>query len=263
MINNLTEKDLITTDRYLNLIDEYPNLLSHIKPDYFIHGNFTWRGKNHPERILKNVIISHSDYGILNKYCTNFDNVFCTNNLTENLSNVYSLPLGLPNYNSLDNLPILKIIGNKTSIIKVINEEYNKNILLLINFNTSTFPSERNFLIEKLSNISEKFTLNYTENGYLEYLRSIKKSKFVLCPRGNGIDTHRLWETLYMGSIPIIKYEKTYETCIDLPVVFINDWSEITIDFLNSTYEKMSHSNYNFEKLKMNYWYNFILSKLN
>ena len=28
--------------------------------------------------------------------------------------------------------------------------------------------------------------------------------KFVVAPLGNGPDSHRIWETLYAGSIPII-----------------------------------------------------------
>lgn len=31
-----------------------------------------------------------------------------------------------------------------------------------------------------------------------------RKFKFVACPRGNGTDTHRFWETLYRGSIPVV-----------------------------------------------------------
>ena len=37
-----------------------------------------------------------------------------------------------------------------------------------------------------------------------QYARIAGTYKFVACPRGNGIDTHRLWETIYRGSIPVL-----------------------------------------------------------
>ncbi len=37
-----------------------------------------------------------------------------------------------------------------------------------------------------------------------QYARIAGTYKFIACPRGNGIDTHRLWETIYRGSIPVL-----------------------------------------------------------
>lgn len=37
-----------------------------------------------------------------------------------------------------------------------------------------------------------------------EYAVVASQFKFVICPRGNGIDTHRIWESLWRGSIPIV-----------------------------------------------------------
>lgn len=42
-------------------------------------------------------------------------------------------------------------------------------------------------------------------------------------------DTHRLWKTLYMDSIPIVKYESAHHLFTDLPILFINDWKEINL----------------------------------
>ena len=36
---------------------------------------------------------------------------------------------------------------------------------------------------------------------YRDFLSRLKKSKFMLCPRGNAIDCHRNWEVLYMKKI--------------------------------------------------------------
>lgn len=50
--------------------------------------------------------------------------------------------------------------------------------------------------------------------------------KFIACPRGNGTDTHRFWETLYRGSIPVVKRSKWSESIaeIGIPMVQLNSW---------------------------------------
>ena len=39
-----------------------------------------------------------------------------------------------------------------------------------------------------------------------DYMREISKHRFVVCPRGNGVDTHRVSEVLLMGSVPVIQH---------------------------------------------------------
>jgi hypothetical protein len=38
-----------------------------------------------------------------------------------------------------------------------------------------------------------------------EYLHEMNKHKFVLCPVGHGPDTHRLWEAIALGCVPIVE----------------------------------------------------------
>ena len=37
------------------------------------------------------------------------------------------------------------------------------------------------------------------------YSRLAQSHSFIAAPRGNGVDTHRLWETLYRGAFPLIR----------------------------------------------------------
>lgn len=39
---------------------------------------------------------------------------------------------------------------------------------------------------------------------YNMYLYELSRHYFCLCPRGNGMDTHRFWEALYLGVIPVV-----------------------------------------------------------
>jgi hypothetical protein len=65
-----------------------------------------------------------------------------------------------------------------------------------------------------------------------------------------------------MGSIPIVKYEKTHHLFEDLPILFIDDWNEVNEDFLNEKYEEIINKDWNIDKLKIGYWTDFIKNKI-
>ena len=44
-----------------------------------------------------------------------------------------------------------------------------------------------------------------TKRRRLDYYKQLKHTKFVICPPGAGMDTHRIYESLFFGCIPIIK----------------------------------------------------------
>lgn len=50
---------------------------------------------------------------------------------------------------------------------------------------------------------------------------------FVLSLKGNGLDCHRTWEALYLGSIVITLTSPLDALYVDLPVVILKDWKEI------------------------------------
>jgi exostosin family protein len=45
---------------------------------------------------------------------------------------------------------------------------------------------------------------NHTEEQKRDYVRDILDSKFVLCPRGQGTASHRLFEVMQLGRVPVI-----------------------------------------------------------
>ena len=72
-----------------------------------------------------------------------------------------------------------------------------------------------------------------SRSSYSEFLGKMCQAKFMICPRGNAIDCHRNWEVLYMKRVPIMKYHPYLEVLFeDYPVLFVNDYSEITEEFL-------------------------------
>ena len=246
--------DIITTDGYLKFCLD--NNICYIKTDYFKIGKFNWRGNLHPNIISKQAVIGHSDYEINDDIANMFEKVFCINKNTNNI-NVYSLPLGITN--DCDDSELHKIYGNKEIMVKISKETINKDNILYLNFNINTH-------IDRVDIYNHFSHLNFIKTGIIvntidgrgKFLRDIKSSKFVLCPRGNGIDTHRLWETLYMGSIPVVKYEITHDCVKDLPILFIDDWNQLNESFLNNKYEEMINKKWNMEKLKISYWNEYI-----
>jgi GR25 family glycosyltransferase involved in LPS biosynthesis len=84
---------------------------------------------------------------------------------------------------------------------------------------------------------------------------------FVLSPRGVGYDCHRTWEALCLGCIPIVKESPINSVYDDLPVLIINDWSDLTKELLENTIKSFSQKTFSYDKLKLQYWMKLINSK--
>jgi len=138
-------------------------------------------------------------------------------------------------------------------------QNINKNNLLYLNFQKNTNDAARSKIIEIFKDL-EWVKIDQPNLKLDEYLKEIKNSYFVLCPFGNGIDTHRLWETLYLGSIPIIKKHISYKTTEDLPVLCVDSFEEITEDYLYEALEKIKKGKFNYDKLSTTFWMNIISS---
>eukprot|EP00942_MAST-04A_sp_MAST-4A-sp1_P014501 g14501.t1 len=67
---------------------------------------------------------------------------------------------------------------------------------------------------------STNFKLSPKMN-YKDYLVELSRHYFCFCPRGNGIDTHRFWEALYLGVIPVIV--NTPESDMSIFVEYLKD----------------------------------------
>ena len=88
------------------------------------------------------------------------------------------------------------------------------------------------------------------------YLQELSEYKFCISPPGIGIDTHRTWEALMVGTIPIVLSSPLDSLYDSLPVVIVDSYDVITIDLLNELYNLMIQqlSLYDFNKLYIHYW---------
>ena len=132
---------------------------------------------------------------------------------------LYPIPIGLAS-------SFQKKYLVESNILNIDSTKIDKSNLIYINFNPNTNANHRNVILEKF--IQEDWAEVDLFNVPIdEYAINIQKSHFVLAPWGNGIDTHRIWEALYLGSIPITKYHKTFESIKELPILFVDSYEDV------------------------------------
>ena len=93
-----------------------------------------------------------------------------------------------------------------------------------------------------------------------ETWKNITNYKFIVSPHGNGLDCHRTYEAMFLGSIPIVKTSPLDVIYKDMPIIILKDWNEINIDkIVEQSKQTILKSK---EKFYLKYWTNLIRSKL-
>lgn len=137
-----------------------------------------------------------------------------------------------------------------------------KEIRMFICYNPETNPNERKPPLTKFKK-SDWVTIvdGYNNINLVKpYFDTMVKCNFVLCPDGNGMDTIRLWEALYLGCIPIVKpHVFTKFFAEQLPILIVDSWDEITLKFLLKKFKEFDSRSYNWEILKISYWKKIIM----
>ena len=172
---------------------------------------------------------------------------------------VHSIPIGLENDYNFPELQKRRKLRDK-----VVQEAATPTIpsrLLYLNYSFSTNRIEREYAWKaskanlKKETITDKCVDSISQSEYISWLDDVAHHHYVLCPKGNGLDTHRLWETLYLGRIPIVKIDTNNTYYEQLPILFVNDWSEVTEHLLRENINRFSITeNFNIETLKFSWW---------
>lgn len=136
---------------------------------------------------------------------------------------------------------------------------YKRSDAAFAQFNPGTNLPVREGLILEIydNNIQCDWTQSINGANFQEYTQKLLKYKYCFAPRGNGIDTHRLWEALYMGCIPVVKRHRAheFENC-DLPILFLDEWKDFKVS------KNPKSLNFNSDMLTMSYWRNKICQSL-
>tara|TARA_B100001250_G_scaffold99127_2_gene83284 strand:+ start:5673 stop:6692 length:1020 start_codon:yes stop_codon:yes gene_type:complete len=116
------------------------------------------------------------------------------------------IPLGIANEYATQNIRPYNFIEFFEKNKNVIN--YKKQEKIYINFNKNTNILKRQNILDKF--LVRKDITNKANLPLNEFMIDMFKHKFILSPQGKGIDTHRFWEALYLGSVPIIEDHPTF-----------------------------------------------------
>ena len=149
--------------------------------------------------------------------------------------------------------------GDFHKIAKVQKKQLSKSHLVYLNILTQTFFEERKKVTELFS--KSPYCYAQEKRPYNQFLQDVASSIFTLSPRGNGLDTHRLWEALYLGSIPIVKTSSLDSLYNQLPVLIISDWEEISEEFLKNKLLQFKCNEALSKQLFIQYWLDLIDSK--
>ncbi len=62
-----------------------------------------------------------------------------------------------------------------------------------------------------------------------DFYREILQHVAIVCPRGNGRDSHRAWESLYLGRVIITLHSPADKLWDGFPVILLNSWEELSM----------------------------------
>lgn len=88
----------------------------------------------------------------------------------------------------------------------------------------------------------------------VEFYRHVSTIKFVFSPHGAGLDCYRTYEALYLGSYPIVKTSSLDILYENLTVLIVQEWSDVSKQLLEATYERFQQTAFDFTPLHRAYW---------
>lgn len=198
------------------------------------------------------ILVSHNSDYIVNLNdeiktileCPKLIKFYCQNLCFFN-EKINLLPIGIAN-----SMWAHSILNNPNIYHFVINSKKNNNIFF--NFSIGTNYFKRMICYESLKN-----KINWIKNESPEkYIINLSTYKFCICPEGNGVDTHRLWECLYLKVVPIVIISEFTRILLryNIPLHVINSWNELDIskldynsyDFNNENVKKILYFNENY-----------------
>ncbi len=228
----------------------------------FVRGDFLYIyfKKIHPKINNSYILISHNaDNNITRDFEKYIDKKIIhwfAQNLMFKYEKCTPLPIGLQ----------LRMYDNKNTVVESIkkykNDEQKENTIFYA-FSAET-NSNRLIALNSLSNHkystkpNEKLSIN-------EYYKEVSKNMFNASPEGNGVDCHRTWETLNLGSVPVLEksINSEYWKSIGLPVLIIDSWKDLKLFDniqLDNKYNELKNNSNN-SPLYMDYWIKEIYSK--
>ena len=165
------------------------------------------------------IVFGNSDKNMTLELCLPFLNsdkairIFCQNLLFVH-PKAALLPIGIANSQWAH--------GNKTAFLGV---DMNKTLGVFSSFSLHTNKAIRSACLDA---ITKKGVLNSPFKSQEEYIRALAKHRFVICPEGNGVDTHRFWEAQLVQTVPVVVRSVFIENVmlLGIPCVVLERWTD-------------------------------------
>jgi hypothetical protein len=199
------------------------------------------------------VLITHNgDLNIDNSYLPLAENKRIIRWFAQNCILVHpkvtAIPIGLENRRLHTN-------GVLRDYRKLLRRSVRKRMRILYGFTQGTNERERAPALAALRHSPISDPMERTNSR--DYRKRLLQYGFVASPPGNGIDCHRTWEALYLRTIPIVKRSSLYASFPGLPVLTVDDWSEIRswdVSFLEAEYARLAPAINSTPFLRFEYW---------
>lgn len=264
LVDSGNKNNIIYSKQYFNINCDNLNDNQNMKLNLFLNANIIYVKTDYlmffEQRILPHitkdfVLITHnSDYTVGSKHLSILNNKKLIKwygmNIDVRHKKLFSLPIGLANSQwQHGQIHVLEHVMNKT-------RDTPKSKLLYVNFTVDTNRKVR-IPVKKIF-MDKGYDFTHPNLTSEEYLFQLAEYKFAISPEGNGPDCHRIWECLYLGVIPIVTNTQALVQFKDLRILFVDDWNQISDDFLNEQYLQINSKTWNNQKLDVDYWSNVI-----
>tara|TARA_B000000565_G_C23759189_1_gene367711 strand:+ start:59 stop:925 length:867 start_codon:yes stop_codon:yes gene_type:complete len=222
----------ISGDTFRNYADHVHDDINQLNPLLVKKGDFIFlKGEfisDFFENFSNNInneffIISHNSDILIDSKIQKFDHQKLIKWFAQNIdgqenSKINFIPIGLENKMYRKN-------GKTKQYMNTDLKKSKKNIVFSC-FREYSNPERVN--INKIISDIE-FIDSYQDLKNPDYINKLSSSKFSICPEGNGVDSHRIWESLLLKSIPIVKRSKFIEILElnNVPLFVLNDFKDI------------------------------------
>eukprot|EP01038_Epipyxis_sp_PR26KG_P009158 gene9158-12354_t len=184
-------------------------------------------------------------------------------------SYMHCVPIGIEVRSGTIGAQLDEYISAMSQVHQRVIETQDRRLLLAAFHTSNSNKPDRNKAWHALAN--QKFVdLEKHSKPWKEWLKTIPRYKFIACPHGHGLDTHRMMEVLLMGSVPVVR-RSSITSCYDdsdnsfgslhrgnLPIVVVNNWEDVTENRLNSEWEriiKIHPKDWDWRRLFASHWF--------
>eukprot|EP01001_Neometanema_parovale_P005966 NODE_2359_length_1441_cov_72.782246_g2242_i0.p1 GENE.NODE_2359_length_1441_cov_72.782246_g2242_i0~~NODE_2359_length_1441_cov_72.782246_g2242_i0.p1 ORF type:complete len:450 (+),score=39.10 NODE_2359_length_1441_cov_72.782246_g2242_i0:35-1384(+) len=94
-----------------------------------------------------------------------------------------------------------------------------------------------------------------------EYLERQLETKFIISPPGNGIDTFRTWESVYLGRVPVVVNTNISVLYQQLPILVFPTWEDVTPEALDGQWDSLLRTEFDYSRMSALWWMQQLLQE--